>query len=99
MTIPFRHRRELRQPARIVALNDRRRIMRTRRPDTASDLDWKTLLVMAVAVGLLMIAGLLKARDPEPCTVRLSINGRAHEIPGTWIETCSGPQCRARVRG
>lgn len=58
MTIPLRLRRELRQPARIVALNDRRRIMRARR---VSDIDWKFMLVMAVAVGALMMAGLLRA--------------------------------------
>jgi hypothetical protein len=96
--LTLKQRRDLRQPARIVALNDRRRIMRARRSD-ASDADWKVLLVAAVAFGFLMAAGLLKSRDPEPCTVRLSINGRAHEIPGTWIETSSGPQCRTRVRG
>lgn len=99
MAIPFRTRRKLRQPTRIVELNRRRRIMKPRRALDASDVEWKVIWMVAIAFGLLLATGLIKARDPEPCSARVSINGRILEAPGVWIETSAGPQCRVRIKG
>jgi hypothetical protein len=63
-----------------------------RRSD-ASDLDWKLLWVAAVAIGLLMLTGLIRAGDPDPCTVVMRVNGRT--LQRAQVATAQGAQALA----